>query len=86
MGRLGEGTFFTLTLLETDKAAYASHRLSSLQQDNNLSAFLNISFCYPHEHTYLAVSLHLWGCLLVVCRHSDLVDGDWIESHCYHLA
>lgn len=35
---------------------------------------------------WLAVSLHLWGCLLVVCRHSDFVDGDWIESHCYHLA
>lgn len=42
--------FFILTLLKTDKAAYPSQRLYSLQQDNSLSGFLNISFCYPHEY------------------------------------
>lgn len=47
---------FILTLLKTDKATYPSQRLYSLQQDNSLSGFLNISFCYPYEYTYLAGS------------------------------
>ena len=51
---------FILTLLKTDKATYPSQRLYSLQQDNSLSGFLNISFCYPHEYTYLAGSESLF--------------------------